>query len=34
MHYEPPAVEHREPIQEPVVLGYPSPTWAEADDED
>ena len=35
MRYEPPAVEHREPIQEPAVLGatYPSPTWTQADDE-
>ena len=33
MEYEPPAVEHREPIREPAVLGYVSPSWTEADNE-
>ena len=34
--YEPPAVEHREPIREPAVLGTVrlSPTWTEADDDE
>ena len=36
LQYETPAVEHREPIREPAVLGTfrVSPSWTEADDEE
>ena len=34
--YQPPAVEHREPIQEPAVVGvaYTSPKWTHPEEEE